>query len=189
MGFDKATIVVDGRSLAVRAADVLAEVCDLVVEVGPGVSGAPIVVREDPEGEGPLAAVAAGAAALDDRGHHGDALVMACDLPRLGVPLLALLARWPGGGSVVPVVDGRPQPLCARWSATDLGTAVAAVASGERSLRPLLARPGVRFLDQGGWGRVAGAHELADADVPEDLDRLVGVWRPAVHDEAARPDG
>ena len=40
LGRDKATLMYQGETLAVRAARVLSEVCDPVIEVGPGVSGA-----------------------------------------------------------------------------------------------------------------------------------------------------
>lgn len=176
MGFDKAQTTVGGRSLAASVAEVVGRVARPVVEVGPGVSGAALVTREEPPGAGPLPAVAAGVAALGAGGYHGDVLVVACDLPRLGPAVLRLLAGFAAPVSVVPVVAGKAQPLCARWSGPDLVAATAAAAAGERSLRPLLARPGVVFLDEAAWGAVADPAELADADVPADLDRLVPGW-------------
>src|SRR6185436_50765 len=61
LGVDKATLVVDGESLARRAARRLAVVCDPVIETGDGVSGLR-AVREEPAGAGPLAALAAAGA-------------------------------------------------------------------------------------------------------------------------------
>lgn len=186
MGFDKATAVVGGRLLAVAVADALGRVARPVVEVGPGVSGAGIVTCEDPPGSGPLPAVAAGIGALATWGHRGDVLVVACDLPRLGSGILGLLAAYRAPASVVPVVAGRPQPLCARWSGADLAAAAEAADAGERSLRPLLARPGVVLLDEPGWAGAADPDELADADVPADLDRLAPGWSPGATGQGRR---
>jgi molybdopterin-guanine dinucleotide biosynthesis protein A len=171
MGFDKASLVVGGVPLAAHLASMLAEVAAPVVEVGPGRSGAPWV-QEDPPGSGPLVAVGAGYEALLQRGHRGPALVLACDLPRLDTALLGLVAGWPGTCSVVPVWAGRPQPLCARWSAEDLGAVGAMVAAGARSMRPLLERAGVVLVDEPLWSAVTGPESLADVDRPEDLERL-----------------
>lgn len=171
MGTDKAALVVDGRPLAVRLADLLGAACGgPVLEVGPGRSGLPWLI-EDPAGAGPLVAVAAGAAALRARGWHGAVLVLACDLPLLTPQALGLLATWPGDASVVPVVGGRSQPLCARWSAAGLAAAEERAAGGQRSLRGLPG-PGTRRLAAAEWGAVDGAATFSDVDTPEDLAML-----------------
>jgi molybdopterin-guanine dinucleotide biosynthesis protein A len=163
-GRDKATFVVGGVPLAVRAARVLTAVCEPVVEAGPGVSGLPSA-REDPPGTGPLAGLLA---AADAFGVRGPVLVLACDMPRVGVALVRLLAEWPGEGSVVPTVGGRPQFACARWSAASL---VRARASGRASLRALVGDD-VSFVDERAWGDVAGADQFVDVDTPGDLASL-----------------
>lgn len=178
MGTDKATLVVEAHPLAQTVYRRLRTVAAPVVEVGPGVSGAPIVARETPIGDGPLAATMAGLDALGHRGYHGPILLVACDLPLVSVDLLAWLAGLPGATSVVPVVDSHPQPLCARWSVTDLNSARSALAAGERSLQPLLTRPDVRFADRAWWGSVAQETTFADVDDPCDLDRLGLHWQP-----------
>src|SRR5438105_14773030 len=114
MGRDKALLEVDGQRLVDRAAALLAAVADPVVEVGPGWSGLP-AVREDPPGSGPLAAVSTGAAALRRAGHHGPALVLAVDMPKVRVDLLRLLARRARPPTPVPPADGHPHPLCPRY--------------------------------------------------------------------------
>lgn len=176
MGFDKATLVVNGAPLATRVARVLAEVAGPLVEVGPGVAGIPTVTREDPPGEGPLAAVAAGAAVLAGLGRQGPALVLACDLPLVSSTLLSVLANHDAQGSVVPVLEGRDQPLCARWSWADLVAAGEAVAAGHHSMRSLLSRPGVVRLDASTWSRLVAPTELVDVDEPDDLARLGLSW-------------
>ena len=170
MGRDKTQLVVGGVTLARRSAALLEQVAATAVEVGPGVSGL-AATRESPAGEGPLAAVAEGRRALRERGHEGPALVVACDLPFLSLDLLRFLANYEAPGTVLPIVDGRVQPLCARWGALDLDAASGLVASGVRSLRHLLDRPGVTILDETAWGTVATSQTFADVDSPEDLAR------------------
>jgi molybdenum cofactor guanylyltransferase len=169
MGRDKAELVVGGVRLADRAAAALAEVCDPVLEVGPGWS--PLdAVQEDPAGSGPLAAVAAGGRALGDRGHRGPALVLAVDMPAVDVPLLRFLATFPGIGTVVPFVDGHPQPLCARYSAEALVAAGRLAAEGQTSMRALVAALSeVQWAGPRMWGRVATEAAFLDLDLPEDL--------------------
>jgi molybdopterin-guanine dinucleotide biosynthesis protein A len=110
LGTDKATLVVDGVTLAVRAAASLTERGVVAVEVGPGYTSLP-AVREEPPGSGPLAAFVTGARAVADMlGEQPGALVLlACDLVDPGAVLDALLAA-PPADLVVPLdVDGAPQ--------------------------------------------------------------------------------
>jgi molybdenum cofactor guanylyltransferase len=186
MGFDKASLVIEGRPAAVRIAGVLSSVTAPVVEVGPGYSGLEAVL-EDPRGAGPLVALGTGAAALRQRGHVGAAIVLACDLPLADEALVRLLANWPGDASVVPVVDGYPQPLCARWSRGDLGAIAGLVGSGARSMRALLSRPDVALVDEAGWSGAVDARAFADVDTQSDIEHLGLRWHPGSPeaDEAA----
>lgn len=171
MGFDKALLLVDGAPNGVRLADVLKEVAAPVLEVGPGVSGLP-ALREDPAGSGPLVAICAGSRRLRDMGHTGPVLVLACDLPFMTSSVVSELAWWPGPSSVVPVVAGRAQPLCARWSQKDLRAAEAFVEKGQRALKCLLGRPGIAFPDESHWAADGLPRAFADADSPADLKAL-----------------
>jgi molybdopterin-guanine dinucleotide biosynthesis protein A len=166
MGRDKATLVIDGEPLARRLAALLAAVTRPALEVGPGSSG---LATADPDPrEGPLAAIAAGWRSLGKLGHCGPVLVIATDLPRLTIEVLGWLAGRSETVSVVPVVQGRPQSLCARWCRADLDRAVELVGRGERAVHAALG-PGTAFLDEGAWGYVAPALAFQDVDRPEDL--------------------
>ncbi|HLG92638.1 MAG TPA: NTP transferase domain-containing protein [Acidimicrobiales bacterium] len=180
MGTDKASLALGGARLAERAALALAGTCRPVLEVGPGRSGLPVAPEGQP-GSGPLCALAAGARALALAGHRGPAVVLACDMPLVPPELVGLLAGWPGRGSAVPVWAGRPQPLCARWSASALRAAGGLAASGRRSLRPLLGLADVCLVPEGAWRAVAGPEALMDVDTPADLERaarLLGAGHP-----------
>jgi molybdopterin-guanine dinucleotide biosynthesis protein A len=175
MGVDKAMIRVGDVTLAERTAAVLAAATAPTLEVGPGHSGLPSVV-EAPPGGGPLCALAAGARALEDRGHAGPAVVLPTDLPHVEVDLVRRLAAHPAPGSVVVVVGGRPQWLVARWSPAALGRARDLVAAGERRMDALVladAGADVTWLDGPRW-----TGQALDVDTPEDLDRA-GLHRPA----------
>ncbi len=185
LGVDKASLVLDGETLAARAARVLLAVCEPVVEVGRGVSELPAVC-EEPPGSGPLAALVTGATSLRARGHHGAAVLLAVDLPRLTVDTLARLVRAPGTGTVVPVVDGYPQTTCARYGPDALAHASVLVAAGERSLRALLDATGFRAVDLVDLGLDADARPFDDVDTPADAGRF-GLWprelpEPGLHD-------
>jgi len=170
MGRDKASLQVGGVSFARRGGEVLVAATGPVVEVGPGASGLPAVM-ETPPGSGPLAAVVAGWRHLvEQAGEKRPAVVLACDLPDVPPGLLAWLVAQPGNCSVVPVVDGRRQPLCARWSVTDLERAGAQLATGERSLRAVFG-PDAELVVEDAWQDVASPGELMDVDTPEDLVR------------------
>lgn len=176
MGRDKAGLVVDGERLADRGARVLAEVAGPVLEIGPGRSPLEAVL-EDPPGAGPLVAVAAGRRALLERGHSGPALVLAVDMAAVEPPLLRFLAAFPGGGSVVPFVGGRAQPLCARYSSAALEVCGRLAAAGERSMRTLISRAGdLQWAGPRMWGAVADDRAFVDLDTPEDVRRL-REWR------------
>ncbi|HLI15755.1 MAG TPA: NTP transferase domain-containing protein [Acidimicrobiales bacterium] len=171
MGFDKASLPLAGSTLGEELAARLAAVVAVALEVGPGRTALPHVL-EEPAGSGPLAAIVAGARALRAAGHDGPVLVLACDLPRVPVAFLRFLATWPGQGSAAPLVGGRVQPLCARWSRTALDEAAASLAHGERSLRRFSADARVERLGAPCWGGIAAELDLCDADEPADLRRL-----------------
>ena len=175
MGEDKALIEVGGRRLVDHAAALLTAVADPVIEVGPGWSGLP-AVREDPPGSGPLAALGAGAGALRAAGHDGAVLVLAVDMPRVGVELLRFLAGRPGTTTAVPRAGGHPQPMCARYGPDVLAAVDERLAAGGRSLRDLLetlaASGAVSWVEPEEWEPVAGPEAFADVDTPEDLRRL-----------------
>jgi molybdopterin-guanine dinucleotide biosynthesis protein A len=190
MGKDKASILgADGRSLAVRTGDLLVAVAAMAIEVGPGHSTLRAVPDDPPDG--PLAAVATGVAALEQGGWLGPALVVATDLPRLDTGLLTWLADHPFEGSVVPVVAGRPQWLCARYDRASLAGTAASVAAGKRRMEDLTAGCRLHLAPPDEWGpAVETPLAPVGADTPAQLAALVGNGpTPGTEpDQGAEPD-
>jgi molybdopterin-guanine dinucleotide biosynthesis protein A len=169
LGTDKAGLLLDGTTLARRAAATLGALGLTAVEVGPAHTDLP-AVREEPPGAGPLAALVAGHAALCELlvPPPASVVLLACDLPNVAPALAAVLAA-PAADLVVPVdARGRHQYVCARYGAALLATAADLVATGERSLRALAATvaPGgvIELVD-------VPADALADIDTPADARR------------------
>jgi molybdopterin-guanine dinucleotide biosynthesis protein A len=175
MGADKASLVLDGlggATLAVRAARVLAGICDPVVEVGPGATDLP-ALREEPPGRGPLAAVVAGADALG----VVPVVVLACDMPFVDERIVEFVANHPApaDGAVVVLASGRAQYGCARYGTVPLERARAALARDERSFaRTLGDDESVVLVPEDEWRAATGApaHAFADVDTPADLERF-----------------
>jgi molybdopterin-guanine dinucleotide biosynthesis protein A len=178
LGVDKATLVLDGETLARRAARRLGAVCAPVVEAGDGVSGLP-AVREAPPGAGPLAALAAAGAWLRERGHHGPALVLAVDLPRVDDALLRWLRDRPGAPTTVLRVDGRLQPVCARYGPDALVAAGSLVAGGIRALHELFDVVEHDVVDEDEWCVMASRDTFLDVDTPADAERF-GIELPGL---------
>jgi molybdopterin-guanine dinucleotide biosynthesis protein A len=171
MGHDKTRLVYEGSTLARRTGSLLELVVDVALEIGPGHSGL-VALEEEPRGQGPLAAIVAGRRALLERGYDGSALIVACDMPLLSEDLLRFLVAFDTTASVVPVVEGRVQPLCAKWGATDLDAASHLYSRGERSLRFLATAPGVILLSESQWSVHASRANFTDVDTPDEARRL-----------------
>ncbi len=171
MGADKATLPLQGRTLAERGVAVLGELTDDVV-LARGTL-APLEIpgtREVPdpiEHAGPLAGLVAGLRAA----RHPRVAVLATDLlaPRADV-LARLIERLGAAQVAMPLVGGRPQPLHAAVARSSLSTLERALAEGERRLLRALDALDVRLVGPEGWGDLDPDGGFArDADVPGDL--------------------
>jgi molybdopterin-guanine dinucleotide biosynthesis protein A len=120
-GRDKPALPVGGRSMLRRVLDAVADAVPRIV-VGPDRPDLPrdvIQVREQPPGGGPVAALAAGLAALPPGGDAGYVAVLAADLPFLTAVDVESLRRAAAGGghdgAVLVDADGHQQWLCGVW--------------------------------------------------------------------------
>jgi molybdopterin-guanine dinucleotide biosynthesis protein A len=178
LGVAKSELRRAGERLADRGARLLAAVCTPTLEVGRGVTTLPAVC-EDPPGAGPLAAVVAGADALAARGVAGPVLVLAVDLPFVDAPLLRWLADHPAPGTVVPVVAGVPQSLCARYAWSDLAVAAGLRRAGAAAMRALLDRIDATYVDEAGWGGTVDEAAFTDVDTPDAAAAAGLEWPPS----------
>ena len=162
-GADKIMLALDGRPLLAH----VLEAGSPAVVVGPVRQGFPDVTwaLEDPAGSGPLAAVAAGLAALPppvDR-----VLVVGGDMPYVARARDALhTAVTTSDVAVLVDPEGHDQPLAALWVRTSLARALA-------DLAPLGGVPLRRLLDRADVTRVPdtwGASQVVDT--LDDLTRL-----------------
>jgi len=91
-------------------------------------------VPDTAEAAGPLA----GLVAILDDAHGDDAIVVACDMPRVEKSVIERLAKLPTGTTAAPKIGDVWQPTIARYAASTRREANARLARGERSLFRLL---------------------------------------------------
>ncbi|MGI9822351.1 molybdenum cofactor guanylyltransferase [Agromyces sp. Marseille-Q5079] len=205
-GASKPDLEVGGRTLLQHAVDAARSAgVRRIVVVGPSSLVAPgcLVVRENPPFGGPVAAIAAGLAALDaasrpsggavDRSSNepsqdlgiaaaaSDVLVLACDLPAAGLAVARLLAHRaddesgaPRDGACLVDADGRTQWLTAVYARAVLDRAFAAL---DRPADGAAMRHLVASLD---LVAIDDAGSAADVDTWADLERA-----RAAHESAA----
>ena len=146
MGRDKALLQFDDTTLLARTVVAAQALSDDVLVVGrQALPGDCPPVRAIPDlhpGSGPLGGLFSGV-----QGARSDRVVcVACDLPFLRAKLLRFLAgALRGYDAVVPVVDGRPQPLHAVYDRQATLARQAQLTKGDRSMSALLERLDVRY--------------------------------------------
>ncbi|UQX13500.1 NTP transferase domain-containing protein [Candidatus Mycobacterium methanotrophicum] len=157
LGADKPEQRVGGRRLLDVALAAVAD-AEAVVVVGPprDVPDEITVICEDPPGSGPVAALAAGFAALPDG--PADIVVLAADLPRITPAAVAALAAARGDAPVALAVDdgGRVQYLAAVWDSAALAAALASAPSRVQDLLP-------------GNAVTSAVGDVDDVDTPDQL--------------------
>lgn len=167
MGWDKALLVIEDKSLPALAAERLKAVCAEVAVADrgrglvPGLSSFP-----DAPGGGPAAGILGAAAAYPGR----PLLVLACDLPRVPVELLAELASSGAWDWAVPRWDRGLEPLCALYGPTALAILAG---KGLRAPHRLAAEDlAIRYLEGDGLARFGPPEEVfLNLNTPEDLER------------------
>ena len=134
MGEDKAALLVDGEPLGHRTARVLAEAGYHVTVLGAEPLEGHGFQRDENPHEGPLTAL------RRFKPTAGAVFVAACDMPVFDSRLVSVLAgRLADADAVVPMSEGRLQPLCALY----LASAVRSLATPELAE----AKSMMRFLE------------------------------------------
>ncbi|MFN2518463.1 MAG: molybdenum cofactor guanylyltransferase [Jatrophihabitantaceae bacterium] len=178
-GTDKPGLRVGGLSLLDRVLAAVADAARIVV-VGPArtVTRPVLWCREDPQGGGPVAALAAGVPHV-----RADAvLTLAADLPSIGPAVPALLAALASRRSDCAALidgDGRPNYLAAAWHRAALVGALSSVGqTAGASMRNLVSSATmIDVPDCGGWG--------LDCDTWSDLAAARSRFAPAQHAKLA----
>ncbi|MCW2579465.1 MAG: hypothetical protein JWR82_1066 [Blastococcus sp.] len=165
-GQAKPQLVVGGRPMLETVLDAVADATHRVV-VGPpqAVPADVVLVREQPPGGGPVAALRAGLAEVST----DVVLLLAGDLPFLTAALVQELRRRLTGDGILVVDDtGRDQLLVGAWRTAALRAAVAG-SGGPTSLRRVFAPLAVRRLRP--TVPPGAPPPWMDCDTPADLAR------------------
>jgi molybdopterin-guanine dinucleotide biosynthesis protein A len=184
LGHDKASYPFEGTPMLRRVTDELARLdVPMAVVTAPTASIPALVasvrwLRDDRPHAGPLHALASLEPQLDPRLER--LFVVGTDHPRLRAELVVALAELLGDReAVIPLVDGRPQPLVALYRRSVLLRARTLVAEGETRMLELVRRTDARLVEPSEL--LADPHlarvdprlaSLADVDHPADAERL-----------------
>ena len=152
MGQDKAALrTADGSTILERLIGRLSPLVDVVIVAGPRQAGLAadysdrslLYVSDRTPKAGPLAGLEAGMRAAGER----VIWVVACDqpdvLPEVGQKLFTELGNY---DAVVPLIAGKPQPLCAVYAPGLADRASALLMTGTRSMMDFLASLRIRYL-------------------------------------------
>ena len=145
--------------------------------VGPGPEaymGLPVTVIDDlVPGCGPLGGLHAGLGAIKTP----FAFACGCDMPFLsGVLLDAMVRRIRPGRLLVPVLDGRPEPLHAFYPASCGAAVEAAMEEGVRKMSELFERVPVDYYPEEAYREIEGSRRsFLNVNTPEDLAAARGV--------------
>ncbi len=170
MGQDKAAIRFDGEQLAVRIARSLDTVCDRVTIIGREPIPGYLLIKDLQEFAGPLVALSQ-LQLTSER-----VFVASCDIVHFDARLVTGFQALIGSkDAVIPIADGRLQPLCALYRA-----------SAWQALKLVLETGSARLMD---WIEALDVQELTDkecldlgldpawvrsANTPAELKRLLG---------------
>ena len=184
MGCDKALLSFRGKPLVERVVSVLRgealrDRFDEILIVGRepkdfGLHGADAVLPDDAAGAGPLGGIATGLRHMKS----GRGFFVACDMPLLDACAIAKLLDEAGNvdaDAVVPVHDGRPEPLHAVYAKACLPAAERLIASGDLRVRALFETVRTHYWDVIGAG--FDGRCLANVNTRADLEALEGASR------------
>lgn len=168
-GSDKTSAELAGQPLLAHTLDALAGRCEPVVVIGPWAPEGWTALVEPSPRRGPAAALDFALAQVDTTW----ALVVGGDHPLLHPALVDLLVRramQSSADAVVPVRDGRDEPLVACYRTSIADTFRACVEAGDRSMRAVLAAVEVERVLESDWRSVdLDGRSFLDVDEPADL--------------------
>lgn len=173
MGRDKALIDFQGRPIIAHVVDTLRALSDDVLIVSNRVDvygsfGARVVADYDPPC-GPLGGIAAGLQAM----RYELAVVTACDMPFLSVPLLGwLIDQAPDYDAVVPRTGVEFEPLHAVYRRTCYHPIMRRIEQGDRRVISFFADVQLRVIEEATWRAIDPAgRSLVNLNTPADLSQ------------------
>jgi len=183
MGRDKAQVKLGGRTLLERVLATVTPLFDDVMVSGRQEKVCPETVRfvrDRLAGRGP----AIGLCAAMEEAWYPYLFAIACDMPFVSARLIEHLALFRHGYDVVvPVHDGRPEPLCAMYSTARIKQLAQRVERGERGLISFIEKTSglrVRRIDEQELNCTGRAvHAFLDIDSAEALaeaEKMIGKW-------------
>lgn len=176
LGVNKALLRLAGQAMIARIVDRLRVVTDdVIIVTNEPDDYAPLdlaasLVRDERPGEGSLMGIYSGLRAA--AGHH--ALVVACDMPFLHLPLLRYMAALtPGSDVVVPRVGEWLEPLHAIYGKRCLGPIAALLAQHRRQIVAFYGDVDVRYVEETEIARYdPGRLSFVNVNTPEDWQRV-----------------
>lgn len=178
-GRDKAAEIVGGRSLLQHVVDAVGPIASEAIVVRatgtsppPVQSEVPLRQVEDVREGGALAGLYSGLLAAS----QPVAVVLACDMPLLSRPLLAYLRGLLSVGVdvVMPLWEGKEEPLHAFYGRTCLPAIEKALDGGKRRIIDFLPDVSVRYVGDDDLRRLdPEGRSFWNVNRPSDLDRLL----------------
>ena len=173
-GRNKALEIVQGKSLIEHAVQSLRSLCDPVLVVANDLTLYPQVratlVQDAVRDQGPLGGIFT--ALLFSP--HPWVLAKATDMPFLVEPLVkAMLAKREGHDVVLPILNGRPEPLLALYSRRCLPLIATTLEMGNRKITSFFRKVRVREMAEEDWrGLDPEGLSFSNINTPENLEQL-----------------
>lgn len=172
MGYNKAFIEYEGRSIISRAADVMSAVFENPVIIANDIPlyshlGLP-VYPDEIQNAGSLGGIHT---ALH-RSTTDYVFVVACDMPWLDQRAIRrVIDAIDGSDSVIPFISGRLHPMHAAWSRGAIGRVEARIKEGNLRINDLLASLTLRRLTIDFFDGVPIERSVENVNTREDLER------------------
>ena len=167
MGQDKAGIKLGDQTMAERIAAELGKVCCRITVLGPNpIRGATDHLPDEERYPGPLVAISRIQT-------DADAIFLAsCDLPTFEAGLINSLSVDLGGcDAIIPILEGRQQPLCGLYRAQALEVARGLAQQGERRIMAWISALDAKFVDLTDTPR---ASMVRNANTQAELNKALG---------------
>jgi molybdopterin-guanine dinucleotide biosynthesis protein A len=179
LGAEKALLLLDGQPLITRAVQELSALSDdLIIVTNTPERFEPLglaarLVTDERPGEGSLMGIYSGLKAA----RHPYAVVVACDMPFLNLPLLRyMLLNAPGCDVVMPRLESMLEPLHAVYGRTCLPWMARLLDEGQRKIVAFLPYVKVRHIEEDEIDGLDPLHlSFVNINTPQDWEQVQGL--------------